>query len=465
MCFTESPPPLLLSARTPALFGKIIAVLYFGIMAAESIRILHTADWHLGRSLYGRSRYKEYEQLLGWLGDTVEREQVDLLLVAGDIFDTSTPGARTQGLYYRFLCRMAGAGCGSVVITGGNHDSPSFLAAPRELLRSMDIHVVGSAGESVEDEVVVARTRAGDVGAVVCAVPYLRDRDIRTVAAGESADDKSAKMLSGLYRHYRDVCAAGVRCREELAARHDGVRVPVIAMGHLFAAGGRGADDAGTRALEVGSLVRAGADAFPGALDYVALGHLHVPQIVGRQERVRYSGSPLVTDFSEAKIEKQVVIADIATDGAGEGGAAARRLDIRTVPVPRFQELVQVTGETFHAIASGIEKLQAAGSTAWLEIEYTGGAVLPNLRQELDDIVDGSGMEIRRIKNRRLTAKIMESMGSEETLEDLNSRQVFERCLDSHDIPEAERGTLAALYAEIVASLDDDDGESGERER
>ena len=247
----------------------------------------------------------------------------------------------------------------------------------------------------------------------------------------------------------------------EPCGENDRARVPVIGMGHLFAAGGRGADDAGTRALEVGSLVRAGVDAFPEAFDYVALGHLHVPQIVGRQERVRYSGSPLVTDFSEAKIEKQVVIADIAADGAGEGSAAGRRLDIRTVPVPRFQELVQVTGETFHAIAGGIEKLQAAGSTAWLEIEYTGDAVLPNLRQELDDIVDGSSMEIRRIKNRRLTAKIMESMGSEETLEELNSRQVFERCLDSHDIPEAERGTLGGLYAEIVASLDDDD-EPGE---
>jgi len=119
------------------------------------MKILHTSDWHLGRSLYGKKRYDEFSAFLDWLAETIEEQGIDALLIAGDVFDTSTPSNRAQALYYRFLCRVATSCCRHVVVIAGNHDSPSFLNAPRELLRALDVHVVGATTENLEDEVIV----------------------------------------------------------------------------------------------------------------------------------------------------------------------------------------------------------------------------------------------------------------------------------------------------------------------
>ena len=141
------------------------------------MNLLHTSDWHLGRALYGRKRYEEFAAFLDWLADTIERERIDVLLVAGDVFDTSAPSNRAQGLYYRFLCRVAASSCRHVVVVAGNHDSPSFLNAPRELLKELHVHVVGSSTpDHPEDEVLVLRNAQDAPELIVCAVPYLRDR-------------------------------------------------------------------------------------------------------------------------------------------------------------------------------------------------------------------------------------------------------------------------------------------------
>ena len=121
------------------------------------MRVLHTSDWHIGRTLYGRKRYEEFEAFLTWLAETIQQNAIDALLVAGDVFDTSAPSNRAQELYYRFLCRVAASSCRHVVVVAGNHDSPSFLNAPKELLKALDVHVVGSSTESPEDEVLVLR--------------------------------------------------------------------------------------------------------------------------------------------------------------------------------------------------------------------------------------------------------------------------------------------------------------------
>src|SRR5450756_1372264 len=141
------------------------------------MRILHTSDWHIGRTLYGRKRHDEHEAFLLWLSDTIREQQADVLLIAGDIFDTITPGTRAQELYYQFLCRIAASECHHVFVTGGNHDSPSFLDAPRQLLRMLHVHVMGSVSGNPEDEVFVMRDKSGVPELIVCAVPFLRDRD------------------------------------------------------------------------------------------------------------------------------------------------------------------------------------------------------------------------------------------------------------------------------------------------
>ncbi|MEM5788086.1 MAG: exonuclease subunit SbcD, partial [Syntrophobacteraceae bacterium] len=137
------------------------------------MKILHSSDWHIGRTLYGRKRYDEHAAFLDWLGELIRKESVEVLVVAGDVFDTGAPSNRAQELYYRFLCSVAGTTCRHVVVVAGNHDSPSFLNAPRDLLRYLNVHVVGCISGSCSDEVLVLRNPDGEEEMIVCAVPYL----------------------------------------------------------------------------------------------------------------------------------------------------------------------------------------------------------------------------------------------------------------------------------------------------
>ncbi len=148
------------------------------------MKILHTSDWHIGRTLYTKKRYEEFEQFLTWLADTIQRNEIHALLVAGDVVDTSTPSNRAQEIYYRFLCRMAAATCRHVVVVAGNHDSASFLNAPPGIAQSLDVHVVGCASKIWRSEVLVLRNERNVPELIVCAVPYLRDRDIRGRGSG-----------------------------------------------------------------------------------------------------------------------------------------------------------------------------------------------------------------------------------------------------------------------------------------
>ncbi|MFZ2950297.1 MAG: exonuclease subunit SbcD, partial [Desulfuromonadaceae bacterium] len=206
------------------------------------MKVLHTSDWHIGRALYGRKRYEEFEQFLDWLIGCIESERVEALLVAGDVFDNGTPSNRALELYYRFLCRVAGAGCRHVVVTAGNHDSPSLLNAPREVLRFLNVHVVGCMAEAAEDELVVLHDADGKPELIICAVPYLRDRDIRRAEAGETFEDKGRKLVDGIRDHYRQVGEAAVAKRSEFAEN-----LPIVAMGHLFTSGGQTVEGDGVR--------------------------------------------------------------------------------------------------------------------------------------------------------------------------------------------------------------------------
>ena len=401
------------------------------------MKLLHTSDWHLGRTLYGRKRYGESEAFLDWLADLMEREGVDVLLVAGDVFDNAAPGTRAQELYYRFLCRAAASPNRHVVVTAGNHDSPSFLNAPREILKFLNIHVVGTASGPPADEVVVLRAPDGEPLLIVCAVPYLRDRDIRTAEAGETVADKERKIVEGIRAHYHLVYEEARRVRSLL-----GKAVPIAAMGHLFAAGGRTVEGDGVRDLYIGTLLQVGADVFPEWIDYLALGHLHVPQTVGGSDVVRYSGSPLPIGFGEAAQEKSVVLAEFA------GGAPA----VRRIPVPRFQELKVLAGD-WPDIAREIAALRSAGSRAWLEIVYEGDEVAGDLTRRLDEAVAGSGIEILRVRNNRVMERALGASPEGETLDDLEVTEVFRRCLDAHEVPEERRPALLEAYGEILTAI------------
>ena len=405
------------------------------------LKLLHTSDWHIGRTLYDRKRYEEFETFLTWLAETIQQNEIDALLVAGDVFDTSAPSNRAQELYYRFLCRVAASSCRHVVVVAGNHDSPSFLNAPKELLKALDVHVVGNSTASPEDEVLVLCNEQDAPDLIVCAVPYLRDRDIRVAEAGESVEDKERKLIEGIRTHYAAVAALAEQKREEL-----GVDIPIVGTGHLFTAGGQTVDGDGVRELYVGSLAHVTAGIFPACFNYLALGHLHVPQKVNGSETIRYSGSPLPMGFGEAKQQKSVCQVEFHSTAAS----------VQLIDVPIFQKLERVKGD-WEGISNRIIKLSATDSQGWLEVIYEGTEVIGDLRERLEAAISGTQMEILRIKNNRIIERVLGQIHEEETLDDLNVNDVFERCLAVHDVPEEQRPELLRAYQETVSSLYEDD--------
>ena len=405
------------------------------------MKILHTSDWHIGRSLYGRKRYDEFSAFLDWLAEFIQAESVDALLVAGDIFDTSTPSNRAQELYYRFLCKVSASCCRHIVVIAGNHDSPSFLNAPKELLKALNVHVIGSITENPEDEVIALAGSSGIPEAIVCAVPYLRDRDIRIVEAGESIEDKNTKLIDGLQRHYAEVCKVAEEKQREYG------NIPVIGMGHLFTAGGKTVDGDGVRELYVGSLAHVDKDVFPACIDYLALGHLHVPQKIGASEYMRYSGSPIPMGYGEAYHEKSVVIVEFSNNPQSK---------ITLHPVPCFQAMERISGE-IDEITKKIHELKSKGSDAWLEIEYTGTEIAGNLRELIDEAVADTTMEILRIKNKRVVERVISRTCEDETLDDLNVNDVFIRCLNTCEVPEDDRPALIQSYKETIQRMQEED--------
>ncbi len=400
------------------------------------MKFLHTSDWHIGRTLYGRKRYEEFSQFLDWLAKVINTQSVDGLLVAGDIFDTTTPSNRAQELYYRFLCKIASSNCHHVVIIGGNHDSPSFLNAPKNLLKAINVDVVGSAAVNLEDEVILLSKKGKASEAIVCAVPYLRDRDIRRVSDKESLDDKNARLVQGVKEHYAAVYKLAQKQQKKSG------KIPIIGMGHLFAAGGRTVKGDGVRELYVGTMSHVGLDTFPKGFDYVALGHLHVPQMVGKKETIRYCGSPIPMGYGEAKQTKQVVL--VQFDGQDPS--------IETIDVPCFQALKRISGNMADILAE-LDILKKNDSQAWLEIEYSGNRVAQDLREQVETAVGDTKMEIRRIRNRRLITQVLQKSEQAETLEDLDVQDVFVRLLDAHNIVEQERKSLKITYNQVVTTL------------
>ena len=407
------------------------------------MRLLHTSDWHIGRTLHDKRRHDEHAAFLAWLRDLIEFRKVELLLVCGDIFDTITPGNRQLELYYSFLRSVSDTGCRHVVIIGGNHDSPSLLDAPREILQTMGVHVVGNAPKDEAEAVLLLRDRKGDPEAIVCAVPFLRDRDVRISEEREHSRDKATRLAAGVATYYERV---GVRARElknEIEST-SGVVVPIVVTGHLFTTGGKVTEDDGVRDLYVGTSAEIPATIFEEYADYIALGHLHVPQRVANLETIRYSGSPIPMGFKEATHQKQVVL---VTSNDEE-----LFLQIDAVPVPEFQKLQRISG-SLDEIESALQDLVQQDVSVWVEVEYDGTLSPTQLREQLDAQIEGSSVEILKLGNTRMMDRMLQRQGWEQTLDDLDEREVFARRLAVEDIDEQECAQLTQLYESILYDL------------
>ncbi|MFZ2957466.1 MAG: exonuclease SbcCD subunit D C-terminal domain-containing protein [Candidatus Ozemobacteraceae bacterium] len=398
------------------------------------MKILHTSDWHLGHQLYQQKREDEHRDFLEWLLNQIKAEEVELLLVAGDIFDTGLPSNYALEMYYSFLARCGTNGCRNIVVVGGNHDSPSTLHAPKFVLKAINVNVVGAIdSEHPEKDLFVANDAAGVPRAIICAVPYLRDRDVYFPKPGEQNDARAKGIIDGTIAWYRRLTDLAVARRQEL----NRPEIPLLATGHLFA---QGMTKSGTeRELYVGDLGAFPVDAFPAELAYIALGHLHRPQVAAKHERIRYSGSPIPCSFDEAAHAKQVFIIDSNAPDA-----------VRTIAVPTFRRLVKISGN-MSDIDKELRNIPSDHAITWVDVSYTGETLLPDLQDQVNNLA--AHLPVQVLACRDLSPAACADNTAPANSCDLTPEDVFALRLKQADLTEDDRKMICESFNEILLKV------------
>jgi exonuclease SbcD len=393
-------------------------------------RIVHTADWHLGARLIDHDRLPEQKAFLEWLLIQLADLRPDLLIVAGDIFDVASPPQDALRLYYTFLSDLTKTvGCRTLIL-GGNHDSPANLQAPQDVLRTLAVTVV-AAPPTVPVEAVLELA-----GAVVCAVPYLRERDVRTATAGQSADEVAAAIRLGITEHYRRVLA--------LAQAKAGGR-PIIGTGHLTALGS--ISSASERTIHIGNLGAIDTRCFDG-FAYTALGHIHRPQSVGGDERVRYAGSPIPLSFDEVDLAKQIRVIDL--DGA--------TLKQSAIPIPLFRPLLRLT-TTAATIATDLAPYQSPRDKPllpWVELTVSDCRSHPDIARQVRESTESLRLEVLKVlPPQKVPGTATDESAAAPLLSDLRPEEVFAERRESIDLNSPEGKDLVLTFTELMSGLHD----------
>ncbi|MDR2172194.1 MAG: exonuclease SbcCD subunit D C-terminal domain-containing protein [Planctomycetaceae bacterium] len=395
--------------------------------------LLHTSDWHLGHTWKGQTRRDEFQNFLVWLIETIKSRKVDVLLVSGDIFDTSTPSAETQSDYFNFLKELSATGCLSAIVAG-NHDSPYLLDAPSRLLSLFNIYVIGAPDIGRELVEVYGKPDASgfrELLMLIGAVPFLRDGDMRRFEIGESVESREQKIINGVKKHYAEIAQQAEHLRGDKP-------IPFILSGHLFVAGAKTSE--GVREIHVGSLGQVGLDLFPDGVDYFAFGHLHIPQRVGKSEKCRYSGSPIPMSFDEAGQVKSVVLVEFN----------GRNAEIEILPTPKFVNVTRIEGDITE-IETAIRELPK-NIKSFVEVSYNGSDVLPDLFNKVDEIVSEQDnkdlINIVRVRNNNFS-QIQLQPEQDITLEQIDPIDLFRNILKENNFNEIEINKLLTIYGEI----------------
>jgi exonuclease SbcD len=396
------------------------------------MKILHTADWHLGKQLHKYSLEEDHRLFLDWLALTIQERLIDVLLISGDVFDTTNPSNQALAQYYGFLKKLIGTGC-QVVVTGGNHDSPGVLNAPRELLKFLDIKVVGNALESIEDELLHLTTPSGEI--VVAAVPYLREADLRKSVSGEGYENRLAALRQGIRGHYEQLA--------DLKSSHFS-DLPSIAMGHLFV-NGASTSESERDIHVVGGEAAFSAEFFPSGFDYIALGHIHKPQRISNSDFIRYSGSPIPLSFSERDDHKYVL--ELTVDNT-------KITSVEALPVPAYRELRCFTG-SLDEVEAGLKAYVFTNPLpSYVELHVTEPFADPHKEMYFNELLrEFSNVPFQIIKprlsftNRTKGADELFITGT--SIQDLTPRDVFNQRLLSENLDEETRLLLQEAFEEL----------------
>ncbi len=399
------------------------------------MKILHTADWHLGKILHKHDLDDAFTLFFEWLLNLIKEEKVDLILISGDVFDLANPSAKDRKQYFDCLKQLHASGT-HIVITGGNHDSVGLLNAPNELLSLMNIDIVGGATKNLEDEIVVIKDKEAKPKLVIAAVPFLRDKDLRKKEDKESYKNRTEAIQVGIQKHYQHI---GELCESKYPG------IPSIAMGHLYAKGSITSES--EREIHVGNAAVVESSIFPSSFSYIALGHIHKPQIIGGNEHIRYSGSPIALSFSEKEDKKQVVIIELTSDGIQK---------ITPHLVPEIRALIKLTG-SYQEVEQKLASLEPNTSlVSFVEIEVIeekfSSTTIANTVELVNNYADSTKFSILKHKVTFLEqAKNTAEHFTEGTnVEDLQPLDVFEKRLESENLDPAKQQVFIEAFQELL---------------
>lgn len=392
------------------------------------MKILHTADWHLGQLFHEYDRTIEHQQFLNWLLKTIEEQEIEVLLVSGDVFDISNPAAASIKMFYTFLQQATKHNSDlQIVITAGNHDSASRLEAPKPLLESSNIHIIGTIDKNVDGSInyekltIPLRNKSGEIKAWCLAIPFLRIGDYPTIPNSINP--------------YSDGVAALYNEAFQFATTHILEGQSVIAMGHLHTHHAEISDMDKSERLIMGGVECIPASAFHPDIKYVALGHIHKAQRIGGKEHIRYSGSPLPMSFSERNYKHQVVIFNLENEIS----------DLITIEIPVTIPLLRIPlkAETLENVLLQLRQLPEITEleqAPYLEVQVLLEEPEPALRHKIEEVIKFKNVKLARIQQHYNNRdKHLVDSNPQELLNELKPIDVFSksyRAKYSNDVPD-----------------------------
>ena len=368
----------------------------------------------------------------------IQAHEIDAVIVAGDIFDTGTPPSYARQMYNQFVVELSKLTC-TLVVLGGNHDSVSTLNESKQLLACLHTHVIANTCDDIEQQVIELTDANDEVGAILCAIPFIRPRDVLQSRSGETSEDKKLALSEAIKDHYANIYQHAIARRNYITTGTE-KHIPIVATGHLTALGVSQSES--VREIYIGTLDGFAAEGFPPA-DYIALGHIHRPQIVAKSEHIRYSGSPIPLSFDELKSQKQVVLVEFDHTG---------QRTITPLAIPLFQPMAMLKGDidsiTQQLAAypmrssedEGVDESaeqtdnsqtfeQSNELATWLCIHVEVQDYLSDLQQKIQSLIEGRNVEVLQLRRaRNKTAQSLQQIKNE-TLAELTPFDVFEKRL------------------------------------
>ena len=440
----------------------------------------------------GKSRREEHKAFIDWLLALVDSDNIDAVIIAGDIFDTGSPPSYAREMYHQLVLDMKARQC-QLVIVAGNHDSVSMLNESKSLLSYLDTQVSSQANlDDIESHVIPLVDKQGEISAWVCAVPYLRPKDVMKSLSGQSEQDKKTGLLQHIGDFYQQVYDIASEKNKALKTP-----VPIIGTGHLTAMGGQVSES--VRDLYVGTLEALPTSVFP-VFDYLALGHIHRAQAITKDGRFRYSGSPIPLSFDELGREKTLVIVDtdlFEEEGAEEKNSSVEKASlvkkaplmddlfaddlfeskpfendllkgdqlkekvepIRLVNIPMFQPMASLKG-SLKEVTKQITELNQLkelkdDKTLWLEVTVIADDYLSDVHKRIMEVIDDKPIELLRVMRKSALEKKTDVFESRQTLSELTVTDVFEKSLQANlDIDKEEAVTLTHLFNSCLIEME-----------